>query len=263
MADTDLNKMREAMLAFHESQGNTEEVERLKAEWAKDEEIRQIRESYFTGEVPPGDDRPNMVRTDEDWKRLGIHDERNMEWLADPRGEWEGFERGVQIRPAFDGTEHPKNYGNGGVEMWFTLKGPHGGTESFIFTGWDLQHVHERNWHIMRGMNRRAINGGAICFHSPREPEWSKHSESGGLGEPTDGCLLTSTGSCWSDCSYTAGDDFAEAIVTKGWRGAWAYLLDWYRTEFEGFGDCAPYVPLLSRHAPGMRELARERRLAA
>jgi len=197
---------------------------------------------------------------------------------------WDGFERQMTYRSAYDGTGEPENYGIHSAELVLILKGEHGAIEGGVITGWHMPHVldriavKERAWLLKHPGTPllSGLSGLHVGHHSPRPPRyWAGYDDDDvhGEGPISTECPLTG-GDCYFDSSGLAGENFAVALAGEGWQAAWNMLASWYDHTFlesdgthyhgriyTGWNSPTQDRPLWSEYTTGHRELERERRL--
>lgn len=138
------------------------------------------------------------------------------------------FKRVVQFRPAFDKRDpNPaKNYGIGGVRIFFTLKGPKGGITWEVLTPMFLPKTHKETCakHAQAGETLEILYrgmGGPISYH--RLKPTFKGQEKGGP------CTVTGKKFCYSDCGFIAGGDLYDVFLEKGEDAVWEEMEKWYK----------------------------------
>jgi hypothetical protein len=128
------------------------------------------------------------------------------------------FTRLVEFHPAWDRrhVNPEKNYGIGGVEIRFVLKGPLGATQFLLCTGWTLP-----------GLPDGTVLPADLGYHSP-QPRYD--------GQPliTDSCPYLDGKPCYYDGSTLAAERVFERLVREGDVGVWAALEEVYQQVFEG-----------------------------
>lgn len=146
-----------------------------------------------------------------------------------------GLERVVEIRPAFDRRhkDPKKNYGIGGVEFAFYLKGEKGVIQFLLMTHWllpetqkELDEKEERGELKHSHFNSRPLPAD-LGYHSPT-PRYE--------GQQAMDCTLIPGGKCYYDGSGLRAYDVYKAMLEKGDEGVWEMLESEYRCTFERGG---------------------------
>jgi hypothetical protein len=127
------------------------------------------------------------------------------------------FKREITVAPAYDLRD--KGCGIHGCEMQFVLSKDGRGVTFEVYTNWMLPHVQEET-------NARAFRpsmylpmGAGVSYHDQRAHYEGQHCR--------DDCTVTG-GVCYSDGSYTMGDDLMRLLIEKGSDGVWAKLEELY-----------------------------------
>lgn len=139
----------------------------------------------------------------------------------------EEYEKLIEFAPAWDkrDPDPKKDYGINGLEIRFTLKGKEGAVSVDISTGWLLPSTVGINEDTMynygRSLNKELSypSGMMVCYHSPVQ-----HYEEQTKNE----CEYTTSGFCYSDCSYTYADKLLKRLIEEGESGVWDELSGWY-----------------------------------
>lgn len=137
-------------------------------------------------------------------------------------------QRIVRFLPAFDkrSPDPSKNYGVGGVGIYFVLKGAQGAVVLELLTPWMLPQVEK--WHEALAEARPSLlraysnaTAGNLQFHSPVELPDSRQS--------TGACNWLGMDHCWVVAgSFLAGDQAYLRLKTEGDEGLWAELQAFY-----------------------------------
>lgn len=140
------------------------------------------------------------------------------------------FERIVKFSPAFDKRhdDPSKNYGIGGVRIYFQLKGPKGGTSWGILTPMYLPHVREE-WKDKDPNTLLTLGKGMgteISYHS-LEPRFEGQTK---FERP---CDLTGQDFCYCDSGFIAGEDLFQKFLVEGDAAVWEELEAWYWESVE------------------------------
>ncbi len=136
------------------------------------------------------------------------------------------FRKKVQVRPAFD-KRHPddgKNYGIHGGDLLFTLIGDKGAVTFLLYTNWHLPHVVEE-FHCRPDHLICKPLPADIGYHSPHamyEGQKPRHEACEYIGVP-----------CYQDGSASYADEFYQEMITKGTKGLWKKMKEYYESCFE------------------------------
>ena len=145
------------------------------------------------------------------------------------------FEKIVDIRPAFDKRhEDPsKNYGIGGVELRFILKGEKGAIQFLLMTHWllpetqkELDEKEGRGELVHSKYTSRPLPAD-LGYHSP-VPMYE--------GQESMECTLIPGGKCYYDGSGLRAYDVYRAMLKEGDKGIWDMLESEYKCLFERGG---------------------------
>jgi hypothetical protein len=162
----------------------------------------------------------------------------------------EKFEHIVEFSPAFDGrpvsmgglkewrtktmrpddgTDHT-NYGVGGVEIRFVLKGEKGAIQFLIGTDWYPPHVQEEQrdkmYHIDSRFHSIQPSGWDVGYHSP-VPLYE------GQDNIMDDCPYLDGKPCYYDGSSLRADEWVKNILLKeGSDGIWKAMEEDYAERF-------------------------------
>lgn len=135
------------------------------------------------------------------------------------------FKREISFKPAFDkrNSDPKKDCGIHGVEMFWTLTGPLGAIALTIFTGWMLDHIEdemEARTHSGVGFRITRPSAAGVSYHSPK-PMYEDQQPS---STPCDliGC------NCYSDTSFTGGDEPFRILKEQGSDAVWKWLENYY-----------------------------------
>jgi hypothetical protein len=136
------------------------------------------------------------------------------------------FKKKVQIRPAFDKRDpNPsKNYGIHGADMLFTLIGEKAAVTFMLYTNWHLPHIVEEFEHLSDHTFCRPLPAD-IGYHSPYamyEGQRPRKKACEYIGVP-----------CYQDGSASYADEFYQELITKGSKGLWAKMKEYYKSRFE------------------------------
>mgnify|MGYP007100049013 FL=1 len=139
------------------------------------------------------------------------------------------FHRMVSFRPAFDRRhkDPTKNYGIGGVAIFFQLRGTNGGVTWEILTPMLLPRVHKETCAkntpetleiLYRGM------GGPLSYHSLK-PQFK------GQTRRETPCEMTGKPYCYCDGSFIAGGDLYDVFLEKGEEAVWEEMEKYYKAS--------------------------------
>lgn len=148
-------------------------------------------------------------------------------------GLWGQRVRLVQFRPAWDRrSEIPgKNYGVGGVSIWFILRGAEGAISFELATKWELPQVEKFHQVVSRtrhDLSHVSCNADprVVYAHSPKQlaPEDQ---------QSTDECPWI-LGLCYQTMvgGFFTGDEVYLALKQQGDYGLWAKLEEYYQATF-------------------------------
>ena len=135
------------------------------------------------------------------------------------------FERIVTCSPAFDkrSKDPKKNYGIGGMQIKFLLKGPLGIIQFLISTGWFLPETQRQNreWQYDHDVKFDKINpeGWDIGYHSPK-PMYNDHTSMD--------CDLMPSGKCYYDGSSLRATEMITDFLAGGTEWLWKELEEEY-----------------------------------
>lgn len=136
------------------------------------------------------------------------------------------FTREVEFTPAFDkrDSDPKKNYGIGGVDIRFLLKGKEGAIQFRLSTGWNLPHVkaEHKGRHTVCELYPMPTDLG---YHSLK-PMYNDHSPL------TDECGVLDGKPCYYDGSGLAAERVFDVLVSEGHGGVWRELEDYYVKQF-------------------------------
>jgi hypothetical protein len=136
-----------------------------------------------------------------------------------------GFTRAITFTPAFDrrNPDPKKDYGIHGAECHFSLSKDGKGVSFCLFTNWMLPHVQAETDARTTSAEHRYL------FHKPQPAGVSYHDTKPHYEEQRcrEDCDVTG-GKCYSDSSYTMGDEFFKVLVEKGSEGLWLRLEELY-----------------------------------
>lgn len=139
------------------------------------------------------------------------------------------LEKIVEFSPAYD-KRHPepsKNYGIGGVQIRFVLKGKEGAVQLLLGTSWYLPHVAE--WLREKGSRFEKLyeppKGWDLGYHSPK-PIYEDQSLA------VDSCPYLNGKPCYYDGSGLAADPIRDRLISEGSEAVWEELTDYYNGRF-------------------------------
>lgn len=143
------------------------------------------------------------------------------------------FERITTVSLPFDRRhdDPKKNYGIGGLQIWFILKGSKGATQFMV--GFDIYLPHLYSEYLGKfgpDSLKPKISGWDVGYHA-RKPQFEGHS-------PMEGCDLFNGEPCYYDGSSLLADDWVKDIFSI--RGEDPAKEIWNRLEQEyiqRFGD--------------------------
>lgn len=143
------------------------------------------------------------------------------------------MERKFNISGAYDGTSHPRNYGIGAMQIYFSIKGDKGGVSCMFGTSWYLP----QNQLTMYEMYTKGYPFDPLHeLMQPKGHDISFHSKER-LYDFDDGrpdCDLTD-GHCYSDGSSLNAQDFWLPIfLHEGSEGIYSRLEQEYEYRFNG-----------------------------
>lgn len=150
------------------------------------------------------------------------------------------MERIIRIQGAYDGRDHPKNYGIGGMKIWLAVKGEKGGVSCTFGTSWYLPQNQSASFVMLSGppfdlcQELMQPKGWDISYHSKEQNyEWAT---------PVKDCELTD-GDCWCDgSSLQAQEVWLPVFLHEGSEGIFKRLEQYYLHHFEGaeYPDMTP-----------------------
>lgn len=136
------------------------------------------------------------------------------------------FKKKIQIRPAFDKrhTIPSKDYGIHGADMIFTLIGEHGAVTFLLYTNWHLSHVTEEFEKKSDHLFCKPLPAD-IGYHSP-VPQYASQ-------EPRENICEYIGVPCYSDGSSSYAEKFYQELITKGSKGLWNKMIEYYKSIFK------------------------------
>lgn len=137
----------------------------------------------------------------------------------------EKFERITKVRLPFDRrNDDPKiNYGIGGLEVWFILKGPKGAVQFLVGFSIYLPHLYPEYAEKFPGSLEPKIRGWDVGYHAPA-PHFEGHP-------PMEGCDVLGGAPCYYDGSSLRADEWGKELFST--RGQHIEPLIWSRLEAE------------------------------
>lgn len=118
-----------------------------------------------------------------------------------------------------------KDYGIGGVDLWFVLKGKKGAISASFRTGWYLPSCFENNYYLDQH-ERERLRCFMVDMHTPSCGEIDDDSD-------TNACTWLDNGKCY--LSSTLRDDekvLQKALLERGSIGLWNEMIKIYYREF-------------------------------
>jgi len=144
--------------------------------------------------------------------------------------EWEGFERQLEFRTAYDGRDEPPDYGIHGCDLKLILKGEEGATTLLVFTGWNLPHVVAEWGNRPPSRFLTTPQGVDIGYHAAERPAWldEEHDDL----HFRDDCAYTKGGKCWCDGSVLRAEGFVDVLIADGMDACWELIRNEYISTF-------------------------------
>ena len=153
------------------------------------------------------------------------------------------FERIVEFSPAFDRrhSDPAQNYGIGGVQIRFVLKGPVGAVQFVVSTHWYLPHIQreKRAWQFEFATRYDEIDpqGRHLGYHADSQhPIRDWHSDRPQTADewltPSRECSYVPSGRCFYDGSVLAAERLVTVLLEEGGDGVWQELEQYYDSTF-------------------------------
>lgn len=142
------------------------------------------------------------------------------------------MERILRISGAYDGRDHPRNYGIGAMSIWLAVKGNKGGVSCKFGTSWYLP----QNQPSSLGMLSQHPFNPCEELMQPKGWDISYHSKEQNYDwvTPTKDCELTD-GDCWCDgSSLQAQKQWLPVFLHEGSEGIFKRLEQFYESHFNG-----------------------------
>lgn len=139
------------------------------------------------------------------------------------------FTRNLSISGAYDGRDHPRNYGIGAMKLYFSVKGPKGGTSCMFGTSWYLSQNQQISYEMLTEYPLEPLKElmqpkpWDVSYHTS-EPQFEGHSG-------RDDCELVE-GTCYSDGSALWGDKWLPVLLHEGSEGIFKRLEAYYEERF-------------------------------
>lgn len=150
------------------------------------------------------------------------HGETRVRWRPRP----DGLEESVQFCPGYNCQNRTsKGHGVHGMEIWWALRGPAGGADLAISTGWipgTLEPGHglspdgTRSFRLADGGWSTDPRGWGSGVHA-RHPQYEGHEASAGPCEMTGG-------TCYHDTSLSGADGVVPQFLARGEQAVWDEL---------------------------------------